>query len=108
MWQVSAASLVVVMALCVVGTFSCKYDDNLFQRIGMFFIFVGFFPRLREVLATEDVTPGVWLAHLGLAMFAIGQAHKAWKYRGENAQRVNDLRDIEHEDTHHVAGGKKE
>lgn len=80
MWEVSAASILIVMALCVAGVFSCKYDDSLIQRVGMFLLFIGLFPSLKSVWGNDEVHIGTASATVGLAAYAIGTACKAWKF----------------------------
>lgn len=105
MWAVSVVCLGITMVLCVVGTFSCRYDDNIFQRIGMAMLFIGCYPRLREAWETHYVTEGVWMAHIGLASFAVGTAFKVWKHRHENRP---DLPELSRDEWRHVHGGLKE
>lgn len=81
MWQVSVVCLGITMALCIAGTFSCKYNDNLMQRVGMFALFIGCWPSLRDVWDFEYVSRGAVVAHIGLAAFALGTALKVWKFR---------------------------
>ena len=89
MWIVSAVSLGVTMLLCVVGILVPKayYDDNLAQRLGMAGMFIFCWPRLVQLLETREITSLVMpvtaqvLGHVGLALFAIGTAYKAWCHR---------------------------
>jgi hypothetical protein len=89
LWLVSAVSLSITMALCVVGVFIPKtyYDDNLLQRIGMTGVFAFCWPRLMQILdrfeltsATMPVSAQVF-GHVGLMLFAVGTAYKVWKHR---------------------------
>jgi hypothetical protein len=89
MWVVSAVSLTIVMVFCVIGVFIPKayYDDNLAQRIGMAGVFMFSWPRLSMLLERQEITSVVMpvsaqvLGHVGLALFALGTAYKAWKHR---------------------------
>lgn len=89
MWIISAVSLAIVMALCVVGVFIPKriYDDNLAQCIGMAGVFMFSWPRLAQLLEHRELTSIAMPAmaqtagHVGLALYAMGTAYKAWKHR---------------------------
>ncbi len=89
MWLVSAISLSVTMLLCVVGVFIPRtyYDDNLAQRLGMVGVFLFCWPRLVQLLERQEITGYVMpvtaqvFGHVGLALFAVGTAYKAWKHR---------------------------
>lgn len=89
MWLVSAISLSIVMALCVVGVFIPKkyYDDNLAQCIGMAGVFMFSWPRLMQLIEVRDITANTMpvsaqlAGHAGLALYAIGTAYKAWRHR---------------------------
>lgn len=105
MWIVSAVSLAIVMALCVVGVFIPKriYDDNLAQCVGMAGVFMFSWPRLAHLLDHQEITSIVIPAlaqtagHVGLALYALGTAYKAWKHRprpegaSPPARRVTDI-----------------
>lgn len=75
MWLVSIVSVAILVVLCAVGTFHAVYDDNLWQRIGMGCIAVGYGSAL---IGGDDYQA---LAHVGEACFAIGVAWKVWKHR---------------------------
>lgn len=75
MWLVSMVSLGVLVTLCAIGTFHAWYDDNLWQRVGMGCIVVGYGSSL---IAGEEYQP---LAHVGEALFAVGVAWKVWQHR---------------------------
>lgn len=89
MWIISAVSLTIVMALCVVGVFTPKrvFDDNLAQCIGMAGVFMFCYPRLVQILELRELTSLVVPAlaqtagHVGLALYALGTAYKAYKHR---------------------------
>lgn len=89
MWIVSAVSLSLVMALCLVGVFIPKrfYDDNLAQCIGMAGVFMFCWPRLMQLLERQELTSIAMPAlaqtagHVGLALYAVGTAYKAWQHR---------------------------
>ncbi len=78
MWIVSFVCLVFVAFMCVVGTLSRTYDDNLFQRVGMALICFGVLARANEIWFFEAVPPELMLAHIGLALFAVGTTFKVW------------------------------
>lgn len=105
MYTITVVSLAVVMALCVIGTFSCVFDDNLAQRVGMIFIFLGFIPKLKDVIQTHDIVPGAWMAYAGLAAYAVGTSWKAWKHRKSTKQNI--LETLDKSKWRHVAGGKR-
>lgn len=89
MWLVSAVSLAVVMFLCVCGVFAPKayYDDNLAQRLGMSGVFMFSWPRLMQLIELRDITANTMpvsaqiAGHVGLALFAVGTAYKAYLRR---------------------------
>lgn len=89
MWLISAASLSIVMALCVIGVFIPRkfFDDNLGQCIGMAGVFMFCWPRLMQLIEHRELTSIAMPAeaqmagHVGLALYAIGTAYKAWKHR---------------------------
>lgn len=105
MWIISAVSLTIVMVLCVVGVFIPKriYDDNLAQCIGMAGVFMFSWPRLAQLLERQEITSFVMpvlaqtAGHVGLALYALGTAYKAWKHRPRPegtpppTRRVTDL-----------------
>ena len=84
MWAVSVFCLGTVMALCVIGTFSCKYDDNLAQRVGMAMLFVGLYPRVTTIWETESLAhtyitaEASFATHVGLFLFSCGLAVKVY------------------------------
>jgi len=77
------------MLLCVVGVFVPKayYNDNLAQRIGMAGVFMFCWPRLVQLFEHQMIRNNCMpveaqvAGHVGLALFAIGTAYKAWKHR---------------------------
>ena len=48
-------SLVIIAAVCFLGTFSRKYDDNLAQRIGMALLCISAISRVRYLWLMEYV-----------------------------------------------------
>lgn len=99
MWIISAVSLFITMTLCVIGVFVSKkyYDDNLFQRIGMAGVFIFCMPRFIQLMSKQEITTVVMpltaqlFGHVGLMLFAVGTAYKAWKHRPNKRIRINRL-----------------
>jgi len=107
MWIVSIASLIIVMVLCCVGTFSKHYSDNFGQRVGMALLFIGCWPKVEELWFFRPENGGVWVAHLGLCLFGVGTAYKVWRHRIRRPGRMPPRPpQVMHDDLHHVAGGK--
>ena len=106
MWVVSIACLLFVMVLCVLGTVVRAFRDNLPQRIGMAFLFIGCWPRVQDMWLYRPESDGSWLGHLGLAMFALGTAWKVWKHRHVDPHPPAPPHRVHHDDLRHVRGGK--
>lgn len=89
MWLISAVSLTIVMALCLIGVFIPKkyFDDNLAQCVGMAGMFMFCWPRLAQLLERQEITANTMpvfaqlVGHTGLALYAMGTAYKAWRHR---------------------------
>lgn len=101
MWIISFACLVFVAFMCVVGTLSRTYDDNLFQRLGMALFCFGALARANEVMHAQAVPAELLLGHIGLAVFAMGTTFKVVIRRIEQKARATlwptdqELRPIE-------------
>lgn len=119
MWVVSVVSLAVTMILCLVGVFIPPrfYDDNLAQRIGMAGVFTVCWPRFWHLIDNQGFVGNCLpvaaqvLGHVGLALFALGTAYKAWKYRpprlGSTPPPPKPLRELPRADALRVAGRGK-
>lgn len=96
-WLVSAVSLTLVMTLCVVGVFIPKkyFDDNLAQCVGMAGVFMFSWPRLSQLIEMRDITANTMpvsaqlAGHVGLALYALGTAYKAWRHRPHHDQKAD-------------------
>lgn len=80
LWLVSAISLFVIMATCMLGVFTPSYifNDNLFQRLGMTGMFFFSLPKFLMVVEQQSLQtnclpalPQV-LGHVGTALFCLG------------------------------------
>lgn len=106
MWIVSVVALCIVMALCVLGTFGRWYSDNLAQRIGMAMLFIGCWPKVEELMFFRPENGGVWVAHVGLAVFAMGTAWKVWLHRDHHPPPAQPPHRLHRDHLRHVSGGK--
>lgn len=87
MWFVSFFCLCLTVLACVVAVLSPKYDDNLFQKVGMAFLSLGCAEKAEMVWQTHEVHGLLVLAHLGLVLIAIGSAVKWYARQPGNARR---------------------
>lgn len=78
MWIISWFCLVFVGVMCVVATLSPTYKDNLVQRVSMMLICIGVLAKAKDILVAGTVPGDLFLAHLGLAGFALGTWRKVW------------------------------
>ncbi|HJY06549.1 MAG TPA: hypothetical protein VJ323_09535 [Bryobacteraceae bacterium] len=69
-------SLVIIAAVCFLGTFSRKYDDNLAQRIGMALLCISAISRVRYLWLMEYVDFEWLLLYVGTAVFALGTVYQ--------------------------------
>lgn len=86
----SLACLLVTGAIATVGVFSNHYDDNVLQRVGLSIIAIGTISRAVERMANDVPDPPFILlaSQVGLALFAVGTAHKVWRAgRAQQAER---------------------
>lgn len=74
----SACSLMIVMACCLLAVFSPLYRDNWFQFWGLVGILFWSSARLASVIDGYEVTGLPLLGHISLASFAIGEAYHYW------------------------------
>lgn len=97
-WYASVASLSLTMVLCLAGAFWPMYEETasqrvatLLQRIGMALLFIGCWPRLVVIYESREMTAaGGWVAHVGLALFAVGTAWKFYRFTGTESK--DDMR----------------
>lgn len=115
LWWISAVSLSIVMSGCLVGTFAPThvYNDNLAQRLGMFGVFMFCFQRFVLLMEHMELTSRYMPAsaqlagHIGLALFTIGTAYKAWKHNAKLGKRKPPLPPISEKHLSGVIGGHK-
>ena len=110
MWFISFCCLVFVAVMCVVGTLSKTYDDNLLQRVGMALICLGVLSRANEIWYFRAVPPELLVTHIGLALFAAGTMFKTFiRHFAEKARLAwwAEMPTLGEELLRHVKGGKR-
>lgn len=92
--ELYAASVAVIAALSVVAVLTRRFDDNFTQRVGLFIICLGsvgvLFTTWRDGTATENSRA---IMAFGLAVFGVGSALKAWKYRNRAPKQLRGHHD---------------
>lgn len=66
------ATLLITSVLCIVGSFSPQFQDNLLQRIGMSVIGFSSSVQAARIYDTDRTTTLEFLIYLGVLMFAFG------------------------------------
>ncbi len=72
LWQLSAACMTITGVLCILGTLSRRYSDNLLQRAGMAVLCFGCFARAHSVWGTQVVLSDWLMVHVGITLIAVG------------------------------------
>ena len=73
-------SLVIIGVSCVIGVLGKKFDDNLFQTIGLGICWLGASVRLYEVFGSfTNETNARYMFTYGIAIFCLGTIYKYWK-----------------------------
>ena len=77
---VYSIALAIITLACLLGVLSHKFDDNLFQRIGLSVACLGACLRLIELFGYfPDDTKARYLFTYGVALFCLGTAWKFWR-----------------------------
>jgi hypothetical protein len=86
---ISAICLLVLASICVAGVFSHMYRDNWLQFVGLCGLTAWALARFLQVLDGAHVSPQQVFAHVSIACFALGSAHKvvAWNWLPTKACR---------------------
>jgi hypothetical protein len=80
-WTTSLISLVVIIVLCFFGVFGGTFKDNVLQRVGMGVIVLAACGRVWQ-LWISDVTDGLFVLYLGVAIYAVGTTSKVLVHHG--------------------------
>ena len=73
-------SLAIIATTCLLGVFSDKFKDNLFQRICLSVACLGACLRLAELFEyLPDDTKARYLFTYGIAVFCMGAVWKIWR-----------------------------
>ena len=81
MWIISLIALATIFVLCLFGCFHGAFKDNLLQRFAMVAIAIAVAGRVKE-LWIADVTDGLVVLYVGIAVYALGTMSKVIVYRG--------------------------
>lgn len=84
MWMFSFVLLMAVLILAGLGMFAPRYDDNLFQRLGLFALILGCASEMALLMESQYVHPRDLIMHVGVFLFAVGTAAKVvyFSFRG--------------------------
>ena len=73
-------ALVTIAVTCMLGVLSYKFNDNLFQTVGLGIACLGASVRLLEVFGSfTNETNARYLFTYGIAVFCIGAVWKIWR-----------------------------
>lgn len=72
--------LVAILALCLVGLVSGKFDDNLLHCLGLAALALWSMSEIRLVLLTWHVTGRELWLYAGVLSFGSGTALRTWLY----------------------------
>ena len=73
-------SLVIIAVTCIGGALLKKFDDNLFQTVGLCISCLGASVRLFEVFGSfTNETNARYMFTYGIAIFCLGTIYKYWK-----------------------------
>ena len=98
---ISSASLFTLAIVCLFGVFSPIYKDNWCQFFGLWGLIAWSLARGFQVVETGDVSTQQLIAHVSLALFAVGTA---WKVVKLNRQERDDLASLTDEELRQIYG----
>jgi hypothetical protein len=70
--------LIATCVICLVGLSTPRFDDNLFQNVGMGLLAIGCGSRVPDLWGNENLPLDWFMIHAGIGLFAIGVFFKVY------------------------------